>query len=348
MYIGNNFMVNDLIAFANGIKNNTGINLSVFDIDGNVLVGGENLENAPVDFKGVHSDADKNATYFRFVFNTKEYIASIPGVGQQQNSYAFLITQLASSFKIDITKEQFVKNLLAGEIETQSIKKHAKKFSIVDKPSFVLLINLVAGEKTDLIDFLESYKETEDFVSLTDDERVVLVKVCDSMVADYFSATQYAEFLTRSVFEETGAQIKIGIGGIVDGLEKLHLSYAQALSTVDMMDVLQSSGDVHTYKEYLLIKILGDLPKNKINSYLSLLLDVGAKDVLEDQEIIQTAEAFLDNNLSISETSRQMFLHRNTLSYRLDKIEKATGLNIRKFSDAVTFRLISILLKLTR
>ena len=64
--------------------------------------------------------------------------------------------------------------------------------------------------------------------------------------------------------------------------------------------------------------------------------------------MLNTAEEFLESSLNTSETSRKLYLHRNTLTYRLDKIEKATGLNIRKFSDAVTFRLITVLAKLVR
>ena len=71
-----------------------------------------------------------------------------------------------------------------------------------------------------------------------------------------------------------------------------------------------------------------------------------ADEVFEDKDMMETAERFLENSLNISETSRDLFMHRNTLMYRLDKIERITGLNIRKFSDAVTFRVITILYKL--
>ena len=160
--------------------------------------------------------------------------------------------------------------MLFGEFDAQTFKKCVKKFSIADKPSFVLVISVINGEKAELINFLDSYGQPEDLVCQTEDERVAFVKVCDGVVEDYSSATQYAEFLTQSVYEETGIVIKVAIGGIAQGLEKLNSSYLQALSTVDMMDVLQSSGDVHTYKEYLLIKILGDLPKTKLNQYLNI------------------------------------------------------------------------------
>ena len=111
---------------------------------------------------------------------------------------------------------------------------------------------------------------------------------------------------------------------------------------------LGSKGRVHSFKEYVLIKMLEDLPKHKLNEYLELLMDERAREIFDDDEMTSTAEEFLENNLNVSETSRKIYLHRNTLMYRLDKIEKATGLNIRKFSDAVTFRFITILSKLVR
>jgi carbohydrate diacid regulator len=113
-----------------------------------------------------------------------------------------------------------------------------------------------------------------------------------------------------------------------------------------MRNAVDSKGDVHSFKEYILIKMLEDLPKYKLNESLEMLLDTGAKEIFSDGEMINTAEEFLENSLNVSETSRKLYLHRNTLTYRLDKIEKATGLNIRKFSDAVTFRLITILSRL--
>ena len=78
---------------------------------------------------------------------------------------------------------------------------------------------------------------------------------------------------------------------------------------------------------------------------VDILANDDSNSVFDDEEMINTAEEFLENSLNVSETARNLFMHRNTLIYRLDKIEKETGLNIRNFSDAVTFRLITILHK---
>ena len=90
------------------------------------------------------------------------------------------------------------------------------------------------------------------------------------------------------------------------------------------------------------------MPKNRLKEYLDQFRLGTGESVFGDEEMIATAEAFLENNLNLSETSRNLFMHRNTLSYRLDKIERETGLNIRNFSDAVTFRVISILYRLLK
>jgi carbohydrate diacid regulator len=174
------------------------------------------------------------------------------------------------------------------------------------------------------------------------------VKFIDEESDEFQSSTQYAEFLKQSIYEETGALVRIANGGTVKTIADLSTSFTQAMTAVRMCAAINSRGEIHSFKEYMLIKMLEDLPKYKLNEYLETLLDPSAREIFNDDEMTNTAEEFLENSLNVSETARKLYLHRNTLTYRLDKIEKATGLNIRKFSDAVTSRLITILSKLVR
>ena len=107
-------------------------------------------------------------------------------------------------------------------------------------------------------------------------------------------------------------------------------------------------GKIHSYREFVLVKMVEELSSYKQEEYRSELMDSLAQEVFEDEELLATAEEFLLSDLNVSETSRNLYMHRNTLSYRLDKIEKSTGLNIRHFSDAVSFRVLSILYKLLK
>ena len=100
---------------------------------------------------------------------------------------------------------------------------------------------------------------------------------------------------------------------------------------------------MYSYNDYILIRILSDTPKPLLIKYFDSLLEKNGSEVLADPELMNTAEEFMKNSLNISETSRNMYIHRNTLIYRLDKIEKETGLNLRVFGDAVTFNLLQIL-----
>ena len=138
------------------------------------------------------------------------------------------------------------------------------------------------------------------------------------------------------------------MGGTVKSLTDIAISYAQAYTTQRLALQNNYKRGVHPFKQYVLYKILEDLPRYKLNEYMELLDDSRAEDIFNDEEMKETAEEFLENSLNQSETARKLFLHRNTLNYRLDKIEKATGLNIRKFSDAVTFRLITLIRELVK
>jgi carbohydrate diacid regulator len=92
--------------------------------------------------------------------------------------------------------------------------------------------------------------------------------------------------------------------------------------------------------------MLEDIPENRLEEYFNDLTDENFREIFEDEEMLSTAEEFLRSSLNVSETSRILYMHRNTLLYRLDKIEKATGLNIRCFSDAVSFRVLTVIHKL--
>ncbi len=129
---------------------------------------------------------------------------------------------------------------------------------------------------------------------------------------------------------------------------EIALSYHQAATAVRMSMIFDAKGEVHSYREYLLVKMLEDVPKSRLKEYTEQFRVSRAEEVLEDREMSATAEAFLESSLNLSETARNLFMHRNTLTYRLDKIERITGLDIRKFSDAVTFRVITILYRLLR
>ncbi len=344
--------MSDIAVFANSITQKTGINFSVYDLSGKLVAGLNSFMPKAPNFEGILIDSEKNVTFFNLKIRGKRHIACLFGAGETQKNYAYLISELAEAFfskEAGLTRVEFLRSVLLGEISYSQTARYKKKFGIVDAPAFVMLATLSDKLASDAETILKAYiNSSSGEVVQIDDGALALIKFVDEETGAYQSATEYAEFLVRLVYEETGARLKITIGGTVDTVSGLTSSYNQALTASKVSASVGSRGSVHSFKEYVLIKMLEDMPKFKLGEYLDMLMDVNAREIFDDSEMVATAEEFLENSLNMSETSRKLYLHRNTLSYRLDKIEKATGLNIRKFSDAVTFRLIITLSKLVK
>ena len=346
-------MDKDIKSFIEELSSKTGVGLGVYDIDGKFLVGnGNEQEVVATDFSGIEQKKQAGKTLFLAKCKGKNYICAINGTGEVEKNYAYLVRELVeNAFYKDagMSKVEFYKSVLMGETNRSQSARYLKKFAIKDRPAFVMVLTVPNAKKTVVQSVLESYGEEEkDFVVDVGDEQLAFVKVLDREGEEYQSSTEYAEFIKQAVYEETGVAVKIAIGGTCKTIVDLGHSYSQAIATFRMVNSTNTKGEIHSFKEFVLIKMLEDLPKYKLVEYLDTLLDYSARDIFADEEMINTAEEFLLNSLNVSETSRNLYLHRNTLTYRLDKIEKETGLDIRKFSDAVTFRLITILSKLTR
>lgn len=347
-------METDINVFAGEILENTGVDFCVFDDQGAYVYGNAMRgETVPPEFSGVFSDVGLNKTFFRFRYKNKYYTGRLKGAGRTERNYAFLISELAEkSFTrgANLSRVEFYRSVVLGEASYFQIEKYMRKFSVEDKPACVMLVAVPVGKTDEVLNVLTAYVGTGggDCAFVLDETHCVLVKFSDEAAGEYRSFTEFAEFLHRTIYEETGIETTFSIGGTVKTVADLSSSFSQASSAQRMSNSVKTGGAVHSFKDFVLIKMLEDLPKYKLNEYLELLMDSAAREIFSDPEMTDTAEEFLENSLNASETSRKLYLHRNTLTYRLDKIERATGLNIRKFSDAVVFRMITILSRLIR
>ena len=340
----------DFLFFIDRIKEKTDIDTTVFSDKGLLIAGGipgETLKDCSDNLR-----SDEHYTYFPLRYKNKNYIGRIGVGGESGRKYAYLIGELAENFffkETDLSVSGFYKAILFGELNYSQLRRYSVKYSVPDTPCFVMIIRVSKGSVSDIMSVITNYGNDEYFfVVAIDDSQCAFIKFVNDNEYEFQSSTEYAEMLKQSVYEELGVPVRISIGGTVKSVYDLTSSYQQAMTAARMSKTIASKGEVHSFKEYILVKMLEDLPKYKLNEYLEILLDANAKEIFEDSEMINTAEEFLENSLNVSETSRKLYLHRNTLAYRLDKIEKATGLNVRKFSDAVTFRLITVLARLVK
>lgn len=309
-------------------------------------------ENVPVCDKAFEETTDDGSfTYFRFLYRNKGYVGVLKGVGEAQNNYATLLPTYIESFaekELDLSKAERLKRILLGESSFRGIYKFASKYSVKGMSCFVIALR-VPKLIDEALSVLEQYGGNSlDCVLKIDERHCVLVKFVDEEDGDYDyrSSVDYAEFLVHSLKQELGVETQAGVGPTVRDLKDAATSYTGADNALRYADVFELNGNVHSYREFLLIKMMEGIPESKLMEYLTEMTDEQFKEVFEDEEMLSTAEAFLQSSLNVSETSRNLYMHRNTLLYRLDKIEKATGLNIRLFSDAVSFRVLNVMYKL--
>lgn len=339
-------------SFLSSIQQNTGIEFTVFDSNGKIVFGKSDQVLGLTDkFDGVRTDVENSCTLFSFVFKDSEYVGKIDGKSKVEFTYATLILELIKSSLSktnQLSKKEFLTSLLHSEIGASDATRYIKKYHIPTGACCAMIITS-ENDVSDVSDVVENYGSlSKDFCLPLDETSCVFVKFADDTTKEYCSFTEYAEYIAQSVYDELGLSVIVYVGGIVKSVLDLNTSFSQASTALRMAEPESRKTQVHSFKEYMLNKILEDLPKYKLEEYLKLLTDPGAEEIFSDKEMMQTAEEFLQSSLNQSETARTLYLHRNTLSYRLDKIEKATGLNIRNFPDAVSFRLITVLHNLVK
>lgn len=209
---------------------------------------------------------------------------------------------------------------------------------------FVFAVYSAAGNKN-VAEYLTTMADERDFVADMSDGITALCKEAGSDT-DYRSAGEFAAVLKENLSEEIKEQVKIGVGGVAHGVSELPKYYAYAKAALVGGAEFDPLSDIYSYKEYALIKSLSALTAADKERYVKTVLDRSYREVLSDAELMTAADAFIKHSLNISEASRHMYVHRNTLIYRLDKIERLTGLNIRNFNDAMTFRIACLVYKM--
>lgn len=335
------------------LKQKTGISVDVYSADFKFLYsGGERIQFT---YDGGYTeglqDKKQNVTLFRFRFKRENYYGVISGSNDVARNYAMFICEHMESNGTsgdELSKRDFLRGIVFGECSGMQIVKFMRKFSVPAVGCYVLAVSCESGSVDETIDFLENYTMNGlDTAFTTSESECVFVKfVTGDGESEFRSPLEFAEIFASSVFEESGIKVRVGVGGTVKSLSEAVQSYAQAENALKLGKEFNSGVAVHSYKEYILHKIMEELPPSKLAQYFNMLADGDARTIFTDPDMLATAEEFLENNLNVSETARKLYMHRNTLTYRLDKIERATGLNIRNFSDAVTFRLTNLLFKM--
>ena len=143
---------------------------------------------------------------------------------------------------------------------------------------------------------------------------------------------------------EAMIKIRVGYGNVVEQIPDIAQSYQEAKLALEVGKVFYAERETISYGRLGIGRLIYQLPMSLCDMFIKEVFGDKIPEILEDEESMSTINKFFENNLNISETARQLYVHRNTLVYRLERIEKIIGLDIRKFDDAMTFRIAVMVL----
>ncbi len=236
-------------------------------------------------------------------------------------------------------KSTFVKNIISDNILLGDIYVRAKELHFVSEVSrAVLLVRQIGVPDLSAIDVVQGMypdKQT-DFVLSISESDIALVKQLPEG-AESKDLYKVALGIQEALSKELGIKTVIGVGTIVSHVRDLARAYKEAQVAIDVGKVFDTEKSIINYENLGIGRLIYQLPTTLCEMFLQEVFKKNPIDSL-DQETLYTINKFFENNLNVSETARKLFVHRNTLVYRLEKIKKLTGLDLREFDDAITFK----------
>ncbi len=340
-----------------GMKGITRVDLTVADIDGKVvattLLGQQGYMAAVLEF--VKSPADsqeiQNSQFFKIYDEQQlEYVLISAGAGE--NAYmagkmaAFQIQTLLVAYKERFDKDNFIKNLLLDNLLLVDIYGRAKRLHIqTDARRVVMIVESDNGRDNNAQELVKNVlgNDKREFVTAVDENNVVIVKDLNDDQNNR-DIDKTAQSIVAYLQKEGISNVHIAYGTSVNEIKDVSRSYKEAKMALDVGKIFFSDRDVIAYSELGIGRLIYQLPIPLCKMFIKEIFDGKSPDDF-DEETLTTINKFFENSLNVSESSRQLFIHRNTLVYRLDKLQKSTGLDLRVFEDAITFKIALMVVK---
>ncbi|MCM1106192.1 MAG: helix-turn-helix domain-containing protein [Blautia sp.] len=253
------------------------------------------------------------------------------------------IRNLAMSYAEQFDRNNFIQNVLLGNMLVVDIFSKAKKHHIGEAARVVYVIDTGSKNNDVAMELVKNLANIRmgDFVTGVDQHSVILVKDVSSIKEENMDRelAEIAGRLTDNLHAEAMIRVRVGYGNVVRQLPEIAQSYQEARMALEVGRVFYAEYDTISYGRLGIGRLIYQLPMSLCEMFIREVFGEKVPEILEDEESMSTINKFFENNLNISETARQLYVHRNTLVYRLERIEKAIGLDIRTFDDAMTFRI---------
>ena len=339
-----------------GLKSIARVELCVMDVDGKEVASTTDMGNsskAAVDFVASPADSQEIQGYQYFkIFDDQqlEYVLVAGGAGEDVymvgKMAAFQIQNLLIAYKERFDKDNFIKNLLLDNLLLVDIYSRSKKLHIqTDVPRVVAIVESANGRDNNALELTRSHlgNNGRDFVTAVDENNVIVVK--ELVETDTAREIERSARSLETFLQKEGIRsIRISYGTVVKELKEVSRSYKEAKMALDVGKIFFDERDVVAYSELGIGRLIYQLPIPLCKMFIKEIFGGKSPDEF-DEETLTTIYKFFENSLNVSETSRQLFIHRNTLVYRLDKLQKSTGLDLRVFEDAITFKIALMVVK---
>ncbi len=253
---------------------------------------------------------------------------------------------LIQANKTRTDKNQFYQNLLLDNLLLVDIINQAKKMNVEIEARRVVFV-IEPKQETDSL-ALETIRGlyatgTKDYVTSVDESHIIYIKNLEK-TEDYKELDSVAKSIVNILNTEIMINVRVACGTIVESIKDVSKSYKEAMMALDVGRIFHAEKKVYAYNELGIGRLIHQLPVSLCEMFLNEVFSENAYAQL-DKETLNTVNLFFENSLNISETARKMYLHRNTLVYRLEKIQKITGLDVRVFDDALTFKIAMMVTK---
>lgn len=257
---------------------------------------------------------------------------------------AHLIGQFSLELGITGELENALKRLVKGELDPGESAALANDHAIARQSRAVLLISLAASNrlqpKDSFVDFVPL--EKDDLFFHLDSHNLILARSLNQDEPE--DLLEYAMALMDTLQNELGLEAAIGIGGMAGELAGLRQSYLQARQAIRIGRLFHPNQQIFEFHQLVLERFMMDCSTEESKRYISLLFNPRTAKLFSD-EMLETVHVFLKRDLNLTDAARDLYIHRNTLVYRLDKIQKGSGLDLRHFRDAMLFKLLDDLRK---
>lgn len=341
-----------------GLKNIIRRELSVAEREGKIVATTEEsmvntvIESADIFIQSpAENQLVQGYQYFKVFDNgSPEYIVMIKG--EDEEAYrigkitAFQIQNLLVAYKERFDGDNFIKNLLLDNLLLVDIYSRAKKLRIENNvPRVVFLIETEIDKEFNVVEIVRSIFPTKqkDFVTAVDEKSIILVKELKEKDSKE-EIDQISKHIYDTLSAEAMTSVYVAIGTVVNDLKNVSASYKEAKMALEVGKIFEENKKIVNYEQLGIGRLIYQLPAPLCKMFINEVLHELSMDQF-DEETLTTVNKFFENNLNVSETSRQLYIHRNTLVYRLDKLQKMTGLDLRNFDDAIIFKIMLMVSK---